>query len=319
MKPLETSVVNPLIKPAKLEKGDHVAVIAPASSPDKEAAEQAILLLQQMGLEVEIGSSLKREYGYLAGTDQQRVEEFHEAFLNPKIKAIFCVCGGYGTARIASLIDYELIRSNPKIFWGYSDITFLLHAIYQKTGLITFHGPMLSSDLSGDVHPLTRKTFEQLFHPTSLTYSESLRPIETLVDGYAEGPVVGGNLTLLASSIGTEFEIDCKNKILFLEDVDEEPYRIDRLLTQLKLAGKLVDARAILLCDFHNCVPPVKRQNSLSLEQLFQDHIVPFQKPTLRGFPIGHCSPNVAVPIGITASVNTEERTIVFKESGIAE
>ncbi|KHF39338.1 peptidase S66 [Halalkalibacter okhensis] len=305
-----------MIKPAKLERGDQVAVIAPASSPNIEAANRAIPFLEQLGLVVQVGSSLSREHGYLAGTDQQRVEELHAAFTDKQIKAIFCVCGGYGTARIASMIDYELIEANPKIFWGYSDITFLLHAIHQQTGLVTFHGPMLSSDLSENVHHLTRETFNQLFEPISLCYSDSIRPLDTLVEGYAKGPLVGGNLTLLTSSLGTEYEIDCLNKVLFIEEVDEEPYRLDRMLNQLRLAGKFADAKAIVLCDFHNCVP-MKRMQSLSINQLFYDHIVPFQKPTLSGLSIGHCSPNLAVPIGIEAHVDATKKTVTIIDSGI--
>ncbi|EGL83208.1 peptidase U61 LD-carboxypeptidase A [Caldalkalibacillus thermarum TA2.A1] len=307
------------LKPHALRRGDRIAVIAPASWPDREKTLKAFQFLKARGLEVVYGEALARQYGYLAGTDQERVEELHQAFADPDIKAVFCVCGGYGTARIAAHINYELIQAHPKIFWGYSDITFLLNAIYQRTGLVTFHGPMLSSDLGlEDVHPLTQETFEQLFAPTTLCYTNALQALETIVPGKAEGPLVGGNLSLLVSTLGTPFEIDTRNKILFIEEVDEEPYRIDRMLNQLKMAGKLEQAAGIVLCDFHNC-QPVKRKQSLTLDQIFKDHIAPLQKPTLSGFKIGHCSPNLAVPIGVMASMDTHKQALVIQEPGVSD
>lgn len=307
------------IKPHSLRQGDKVAVIAPASWPDREKAVRSFAFLREIGLDVVYGRALSRRYGYLAGADHERVEELHRAFLCPEIKAVFCVCGGYGTARIAAQMNYELIREHPKIFWGYSDITYLLNAIYQQTGLVTFHGPMLSSDIGVEgVHPLTKETFRQLFTPTALYYTNAVQPVETIVPGKAEGPLVGGNLSLLVSTLGTPFEIDTRNKILFIEEVDEEPYRIDRMLNQLKMAGKLAQADGIVLCDFHNCQPN-KRKQSLTLEQIFKDHIAPLQKPTLRGFKIGHCSPNLAVPIGVTARIDTQRRAFVIEEPGVTK
>ncbi|MFA9557559.1 LD-carboxypeptidase [Evansella sp. AB-rgal1] len=304
-----------IVKPAKLQKGDHVAVIAPASSPDVELAKKAIRFLEQLGLEVHVGDSLQHKHGYLAGTDRQRLSELHQAFGDPTIKGIFSVCGGYGTARIGNSIDFELLRANPKIFWGYSDITFLLNAIFQETRLVTFHGPMLSSDLGKDVHHLTRETFNQLFFPQKLRYSNEDAPLKTYVEGKATGPLVGGNLSLLVSTLGTDFEIDTKNKVLFIEEVEEEPYRIDRMLNQLKSAGKFEEASAIVLCDFHNCLPK-KTEDSLTLEQVFNDHIVPLGKPVLSGFSIGHCSPNLAVPIGIDVTLDADKKTLTFHETG---
>lgn len=306
-----------IIKPNRLRAGDTIGVIAPASWPNREKALKAEEFFKQFGCKVEFGRSLDRVHGYLAGTDQERIDEIHHMFADQKIKAIFCVCGGYGTARIASQLDYDLIRSNPKVFWGYSDITFLLLSIFQKTGLVTFHGPMLSSDLGADqVHPLTKETYNQVFQPTSLTYTEQLSPLTTLVEGKAEGPFVGGNLTLLVSTLGTPFEIDTRDKLLFIEEVDEEPYRIDRMLNQLKMAGKFEDAAGILLCDFHQCVPN-KRKLSLSLKEIIVDHIVSSGKPTLSGFTIGHCSPNLAIPIGVNAMIDTHSKTLTIQESSV--
>ncbi|MCY8797700.1 S66 peptidase family protein [Bacillus inaquosorum] len=305
-------------KPKALKKGDTVGVIAPASPPDPKKLETALLFLEELGLQVKLGKALKNQHGYLAGQDDERLADLHEMFRDEEVNAVLCACGGFGTGRIAAGIDFSLIRKHPKIFWGYSDITFLHTAIYQNTGLVTFHGPMLSSDIGlDDVHPLTKASYEQLFQETAFTYTEELSPLTVLVPGKAEGELVGGNLSLLASALGTPFEIDTRGKLLFIEDIDEEPYQIDRMLNQLKMAGKLTNAAGILVCDFHNCVP-VKREKSLSLEQVLEDYIVSAGKPALRGFKIGHCSPSFAVPIGAQAAMNTAQKTVVI-EAGVSE
>jgi muramoyltetrapeptide carboxypeptidase len=308
-----------IIKPRPLAAGDTIGVIAPASWPNKEKARKAADFFEGLGYKVQFGQSLDRVHGYLAGTDQERIDELHSMFADQNIKGIFCVCGGYGTARIAGQLDYELIRANPKVFWGYSDITFLHVSILQHAGLVTFHGPMLSSDLGADdVHPLTKETFTQVFRPTKLTHTEEIRPLTTYVEGKAKGQIVGGNLTLLVSTLGTPYEVDTKDKLLFLEEIEEEPYRIDRMLNQLKMAGKFEDAVGILLCDFHNCTPTT-RKPSLSLEEVFRDHIVSAGKPTLSGFSIGHCSPNLAVPIGVEGVIDTYSRTFLIEEAGVMD
>lgn len=306
-----------VLKPAPLAKGDAVGVVAPASPPNPEKAERAAALLENFGLTVHFGRSLTRKYGYLAGTDEERLEELHEMFADRNMKGIFCAGGGYGTGRIASRINYDLIRANPKIFWGYSDITFLLNAIFQRTGLITFHGPMLSSDLGEEeIHPLTLQSFRQVFRPQEITYTEEISPLQVLVEGEAEGRIVGGNLSLLTSTLGTPFEIDTKGKLLFIEEIDEEPYRIDRMLNQLKMAGKLEEAAGFLLCDFNNCGPR-KRKESLTLEQLFDHYIKPIGKPALSGFKIGHCSPHVAIPIGVRGRLATGSKMFITVEAGV--
>jgi muramoyltetrapeptide carboxypeptidase len=306
-----------MIKPNALKKGDTVGIIAPASPPNIENLKRALSFIDEIGLNVKLGKHIEREYGYLAGTDQERAEDVHSMFFNQEVKAIICACGGFGTARMASLLDYDLIKKNPKIFWGYSDITFLHTAIRQKTGLVTFHGPMLSSDFGeeGGVLPLTKHYFQQLFNKKNLIYNESLTPLEVMIEGTASGKLIGGNLSLIVSSLGTEFEIKTKDKLLLIEDIDEEPYAVDRMLNQLYMAGKLRDATGILVADFHNCVPK-KRKNSLSLDEVLTHYIQLAGKPAMKGFKIGHCSPNISVPLGTRAEMNTQEKTVMI-ESGI--
>jgi muramoyltetrapeptide carboxypeptidase len=306
------------VKPLMLKRGDTVGIIAPASPPKQELLGNALSFLEESGLAVKIGSSVYRQHGYLAGTDEERIDDIHTMFLDQEIKAIICACGGYGTGRIVSKLNYDLIKNNPKIVWGYSDITFLHTAIHQKTGLVTFHGPMLSSDIGlKDVHELTKKSFKQLFKQGPLEFTSKHSTLHTLVEGMASGPVIGGNLTLLVTTLGTEYEVNTKGKILFIEDVDEEPYKVDRMLNQLKMAGKFNDAAGIIIGDFKNCVPD-KRKESLTLDQLFVDHVIPANKPTMRGFQIGHSSPCLGIPIGSVANMNTKEQTLIV-ESGIRE
>ncbi|MRX53111.1 LD-carboxypeptidase [Bacillus sp. HMSC76G11] len=306
-----------MIKPQALKKGDTIGIISPASPPNKENLKRSLSFLEETGLKFKLGKHIEREYGYLAGTDEERAEDVHTMFQDQEVKAIICACGGFGTARMASLLDYDLIEKNPKIFWGYSDITFLHTAIRQKTGLITFHGPMLSSDFGEEagVLPLTKQYFQQLFENRMLTYDESLSPLEAMIEGNASGELVGGNLSLITSSVGTDFEIDTKGNLLLIEDIDEEPYAVDRMLNQLYMAGKLTDAAGILVADFHNCVPQ-KRKKSISLDEVLAHYIKLANKPALKGFKIGHCSPNISIPLGTHAEMNTYEKTVGI-ESGI--
>lgn len=304
-----------LIKPQRLKPGDTVGIMAPASWGDRDQIQAASACLEQLGLQVRLGDTLSKQHGYLAGTDEERARELNGMFADPGIKAIVCARGGFGTGRIADQLDYELIRANPKIFWGYSDITFLHTAILKKAGLITFHGPMMI-DLEKDNDPLTVQNYETMLHPSVLRYSEDISPLQVLVDGEASGQLVGGNLTLLTSTLGTPYELDTKGRLLFIEDIDEEPYRVDRMLNQLRLAGKFADAAGILICDFNNCVPN-KRKQSLTLDQVIEDHVVSAGKPTIAGFKIGHCSPNIAVPHGIVARMSTQDKVLECTEPGV--
>nr|WP_263327584.1 LD-carboxypeptidase [Neobacillus sp. Marseille-Q6967] len=304
-----------LQKPKRLKTGDTVGIIAPASPPNIENLERGIAFLRGLGLKVKVGKSVDDQYGYLAGSDQDRLDDLHDMFLDSEVNAVICACGGYGTARIASYIDYELIKKNPKIFWGYSDITFLHTAIRQKAELVTFHGPMLASDIGKeDTHPLSKAGFQKLFEPADLIYTEQISSLETLVEGEARGELVGGNLSLLVSSLGTAYEIDTVGKILLIEDVNEEPRAVDRMLNQLKMAGKLDCLNGILVGDFCDCTP--KRELSLSLDEVISHYVQSANKPALKGFLIGHCNPNISVPFGAQASFNTNEKRLIV-ETGI--
>ncbi|RFU70922.1 LD-carboxypeptidase [Peribacillus saganii] len=302
-------------KPKRLEKGDTVGIIAPASPPNHENLQRALQFFDELGLQAKLGKHLDNTKGYLAGSDEGRLSDLHEMFADKNVSAIFSACGGYGTARIASGIDYDLIRGNPKIFWGYSDITFLHTAIGKRAAMATFHGPMLASDIGKeDVLPLTKQMFSQLFQPQDIVYTEDLSPLETMIEGEAEGALTGGNLSLLVSTLGTPFELDTRDKLLLIEDVNEEPRAVDRMLNQLYMSGKLSDAAGILVADFKNCVP--EREQTLTLDEVIEHYVKLAKKPALKGFNIGHCSPNIGIPLGVKATLSTSAKQVII-ESGV--
>ncbi|MDT0159716.1 MULTISPECIES: LD-carboxypeptidase [Bacillus] len=303
------------IKPGLLKKGDAVGVVSPASPPDVQSLDRGIDFLKELGLEVREGKSVRKINGYLAGSDKERLEDLHDMFEDKEIKAVICAGGGYGTARIAADLDYGLIKANPKIFWGYSDITFLHTSIRQKTGLITFHGPMLASDIGkADAHPLSKQYFSQLFQPADSLYTEELSPLSAVVEGRAEGPLTGGNLCLIASTLGTSYEIDVKGKLLLIEDINEEPRSVDRMLNQLLMAGKLSEAAGVVVGDFNKCEP--QRDLSLSLDEVLDHYLIKAGRPAMKGFKIGHCSPHFSVPLGADAVLDTTEKQL-YVESGV--
>lgn len=307
--------------PPSLKKGDTIGVIAPASPIKTDDFEKAICFFQDLGLQVQLGKHLYEEYGYLAGTDEQRLEDFHDMITNPDIKGIIFARGGYGTARIAPAIDYSLIKKNPKIIWGYSDITFLHTAIRQRTGLVTFHGPMVVSDINKEAFDsLSASGFSQLFQPTRLVYSENISPLKVISYGTsgesAKGQLVGGNLSLIASTLGTPFEIDTKGKILFIEDIGEQPYQVDRMLQQLTQAGKIAEASGIVVGDFAESEP--KSTPSFTMEEVFQQYFGKLSIPVLSGFKIGHCFPHFAIPLGTEAILSAKEKTLTV-EPGVAQ
>lgn len=309
-----------LLKPKTLELGDTIGIIAPSSPVPQDALEKSLEIFTEYGYRVKLGKTVHEQYGYLAGTDEARAHDVNRMFADPDVDAIFCLRGGYGSPRILDRIDYECIRKNPKIFVGYSDITALHVAIHQKTGLVTFHGPMVA-ELVKSPHPLTWPTLFQ--HLTSCgpvgRYAEPRDMFQyTLTAGVAEGQLVGGNLCLLVALLGTPYEIDTKDKILFLEDIGEEPYSIDRMLTQLKLAGKLHSAKGIVFTDLSEAEPK-QYKNSLTIEQLLTDIVQPIGIPSYYGLKAGHCQPNLTMPYGIYARLNAAEGWIEFLEGGVKE
>ena len=304
------------MKAKRLKAGDTVGIVAPASPSDSSKVERAIKYLANMGYNVKAGESVYSSRGYLAGDDELRASDINNMFADDEVRAVFCLRGGYGSQRILGLVDFEGIRNNPKIFMGYSDITALLNAIYQRCGLITFHGPM-GGDFAGGLEKRTKRAMKNILESTD-PVGELPNPVtpEVVEEGKGSGILVGGNLSMVVASLGTPYEVDTRNKVLLLEDVFEEPYSVDRMLTQLKLAGKFESAAGIVLGDWGNSEPeePAK---SLSLEEVFEDVFKGLGKPVLKGFKIGHCKPNFTVPIGGEVSIDTCSRTLCILESAV--
>ncbi|PEY35167.1 LD-carboxypeptidase [Bacillus cereus] len=294
-----------MIHPNVLQQGDTVMMIAPAGPPILEHVLTGKRVLETMGLSVRIGQSVYEKYGYLAGDDTIRLQDLHESFANPEVKAVFCARGGYGSGRLLPYIQYELIRNNPKVFWGYSDITALHIAFSQYAGLVTFHGPMIE-ELGKGVDSLSLSSFNQLFHPysTILSGAECITAPSTCI---VSAPLIGGNLTVLVSTLGTPYEIYTANKIVLLEDVGEEPYRIDRMLNQLRLAGKLKECAGVVFTSCHDCMAS---KQSLSLQNILYDYLASYNIPVLFGLPIGHIQPNIGIPLGVTVTMDTERNTL---------
>jgi len=319
-----------VLKPPVLRPGDTVGMVAPASNAyEPEEIQIAKETMELYGFKVVLGRNINAQNGYLAGSDAQRAEDLNDMFRRPDIRGIVTFSGGYGCSRILPLLDYQQMQRSPKVVVGHSDITALLIGIYQKTGLITFHG---SSGLTG-VGDYAMEHFRRAIM-TPQPIGEIAKPpktaegtvernnrLITIVPGRATGQLIGGNLTLVTNLIGTPFEPDTRGKILFLEDIGEEPYRIDRMLTQLWLAGKLQDAAGIALGRFVDCYPKEFRPSffqTISLENVLRDRLEPLGKPTLYNLMFGHVRENAVLPIGATATLDATAKTLIVNENAVA-
>ncbi|WP_138419666.1 S66 peptidase family protein [Aquibacillus sediminis] len=301
-----------MIKPPALRKGDRVAIIAPAGPPDKEHMIQGKRVLEEMGLNVVLGRSLFDVKEDLVDLDQMRLADLHDAFFDPAIRGIFCANGGFGTARIAPLIDYGKIQRNPKIFWGYSDITYLLNAIQKCCDLVTFHGPMVASDLNDKARTKeTASSFLSLFTGESMTYDSSKSPLYTIVNGTGEGRLVGGNLTLLTNGLGTPYQVNTDGAILLIEDVQEPAFKIDLMLTHLEQAGVFDTVEGVVIGNFQ-----VDPDEDTKIKKVFQDFFASASFPVVEKFNIGHCQPNYGVPLGVNAKLTTSPPRLVI-DSGV--
>lgn len=300
-------------RPNRLKRGDTIGIIAPASAPNQEALQASLSFLTQLGLRYELGKTTTTQYGYLSATDDERLQDVEEMFRRDDIAGIFCACGGYGAARYVDRLDMDMIRQHPKVFWGYSDITVLHQAFMQQADLVTFHGPMLGSDVGKSTfHEKSAAQFQQLFAPTTLTYTNDFStPLTTMIPGIAKGRIVGGNLTLLASAVGTPYAPQTAGNLLLIEDVDEEPYRVDTMLNQLRLAHLFDDVAGVIIADFANAQPK-KRKATLSLEEVFDHYFRPLNVPVVRGFKIGHCQPHFALPLGTEAVLDATNQILTI-------
>ncbi len=310
-----------------LKPGDTVGLITPSTYvSDPDSLITAERTVRYFGLKPKMGRNVRRREGYLGGTIAERLEDLHEAFRDPEVKAIFPVRGGYGSGQLLDGIDYDLIRRNPKILAGYSDITALHLAIHKRTGLVTFHGPVTLSGFSDYTQNAFRRAlFESapLGVLTNPPESNALRPkhsLRAVRPGRARGPLVGGNLSLVASLMGTPFEIETRGRILFIEDVGEEPYSMDRMLTQLRLAGKLEQAAGIVFGECAGCRPRDYQPSfasTLSLGEVVDEILGRLRVPVLAGLTIGHTDDQLTLPLGVMATLDADRCELIVEEPAV--
>ena len=314
------------IKAKALAKGDIVGLITPSTFvSDPERLETAERTVRYFGLEPKWGKNVGKKWGYAGGTVDERLEDLHSMFADSSVKAVFCVRGGYSSGHLLDRIDYKLIQANPKIFAGYSDITAMHLAIHKMTGLVTFHGPVPVSAFTVFTQGSYRKAlFEArpLGELTNPPETNELRPrhhLHAIRPGTARGRLVGGNLSLIAATMGTPYEIDTRGKILFLEDVDEQPYSLDRMLTQLRLAGKLRDAAGIVWGECSDCRPkdfrPSFSDGTFTANEVAHHFFGRLDVPVLAGMTIGHTDDQLTLPEGVMAELDAGKGTLTLLEA----
>jgi len=296
---------NESIRPPRLKPGDTIGIVAPAGPFDPEKFMKGKAVLESMGFQTFFDEGIFQKHGFLAGTDSQRSDQVNRLFADPSVEAIVCARGGYGSMRILPFLDFETIQTHPKIFLGFSDISVLLAILYDRCGLVTFHGPLVTT-----LAKASEKTIMAM--KTALTSDAPLLMIPedgTLIKpGVCSGILAGGNLTTLCHLIGTPYTPNFKGKILLLEDVGEMPYRIDRMLTQMKLAGCFNEIAGLILGTFKEC----GQLNEIVgiFNTIFEDADIPI----LAGFDVGHGEHNLTIPMGLGATLDTDKKRLLFHE-----
>ncbi len=310
-----------IVKPPRLLKGDLIGLIAPASTPSApEKIEKGVRYLEQLGYRVKVGNHVLDQLGYLAGTDKDRADDLNAMLKDKQVKAIFTIRGGYGTPRILSLVDYRAARRNPKILVGYSDITALQLALLKTTGLVTFSGPMSGVEMWNSIDPYTEEHFWRVVtSPSKVGFLQNPDNEALSADrkGKATGRLLGGNLSLLISNLATPYSPDYRRAILVLEEVDEAPHRVDRMLTQLLNAGILRSIRALLLGRFTDCVPSDSTKPHLTVEQVLAGVKQALKVPVLSNLQYGHIPKKLTLPLGLRTQVDAKKGTIEIPEAAV--
>ena len=314
------------IKPARLKHGDTLGVVAPASAPaNPKNIDLALAALTRLGFNPKPAANLRKRFGFLAGTDRERADDIMEMFADQTVKGILCFRGGYGAARLLPLLDYHTILKNPKIFIGYSDITSLHGAFLAKANLVSFHGPMLNSDFIKDTIPgftlqSFLRTLMQPSAPGSIRQGYQKKTVRVLSPGNASGPLVGGNISILCASLATPYQPSLKGAILFLEDLNEEPYRFDRMLTQLLNAGLLQLVAGVAIGINKNCQDPKAKKCAeyrQTLEDVLKERLLPLKIPIVTGLPFGHVRHNATLPVGATVQLDGTQGDLSVIEAAV--
>lgn len=318
------------VKPKKLKLGDRIAVIAPGTAvSDPEEIIRAKQAAEYFGLVPVFGTNLEKGSGYKSRTISERLDDLHSAFRDDSINGVFCIRGGYGSPQILDGIDYELIRKKAKVFCGYSDITAMHLAINKHAGIVTFHGPVLASAFTPyTIDYLKKAIFESNSSGYSISNTDKLsnirpvHPVRTIKPGTAKGKLIGGNLSLISNLMGTPFEIETKGKILFIEDVGEEPFRLDRMLTQLKLAKVLQNSAGIIIGECKSCNYDGLQSSRVwdssfpeIIDRIFSDINV----PVFSGLTLGHTDDQATIPLGIEAEIDAGKCILTILENTVLD
>jgi muramoyltetrapeptide carboxypeptidase len=315
-----------LLKPRRLQPGDVVGVVAPATATYQQVELDVVReSLEALGLKVRVGEHVMNRYGSLAGADVDRAQDINGFFADRDVRAVLPTRGGWGSARLLPHLDFDTIRRNPKVILGYSDITALLNGIHARTGLITFHGPNGGGRWDAYSLDWTRRV---LFGGEAVAFTNPKttndRNVLTQIDnrtrvitpGKARGPLLGGNLSVLTGILGSPYVPDFTGAILFLEDVEEQPYRVDRMMTSLKLAGVLQRVRGVAFGTCSDCNPSAGYA-SFTLEEILNDHLKPLKVPAWQGAMIGHNMPQWTLPVGLDVEIDAGAGTITMTEPGV--
>lgn len=316
-----------LIKPRRLEPGDTIGIASPASPPpDPKNIDRSIDALEKLGFKPKLAPNARKRLGFLAGTDRERAGDLMRLFLDRQVKAILCQRGGYGAARLLPLLDYKIIRENPKIFVGFSDVTSLHCAFLVKSNLLSFHGPMLNSHfIRRDTPEFTvsgfLRTLARPDAPGSICAGYHKKTVRVLRRGITRGPLVGGNLSLLVTTIGTPWQPEFRGRILFLEDIGEVPYRVDRMLTHLLNCGLLQQVAGIAIGINADCKDPGAKgagEYRQTIDDVLEERLLPLKIPVVSGLPFGHVPCNATLPVGARAILDAENGDLLFPDAAVS-
>ncbi len=305
--------MTPPRKPPRLQQGDLIGVISPAAAVEAEMLRRGCEAIEHLGFPVRVGTHALNRHRFLAGTDEERAVELMTMFRDPAVRAVFCSRAGYGSGRLLPLLDFAQLAQTPKVFLGFSDITLLLNALLQRAALVCFHGPLVAGQFAMG---FASRSLTHLLNLLTTGYGEPSLPVPTVLRaGVAEGPLVGGCLSVVVATLGTPFAVETSGTILFLEDVGEKPYRVDRMLTQLKHAGKLEEVAGVVFGEMSGCFG--ESNDPALLLSVLADIFAEYAYPVGFGLPAGHGGDNFALPLGTCVRLDTRNRQLTFLEPAV--
>lgn len=312
------------MKAKALEKGGTIGIISPSSpSYNKSSLYRGVETLEKWGYKVVLSKNIDIKNGFFAGTDLQRAEDFNEMFRRDDVDAIMVTRGGYGAARILKYLNFDIIKNNPKLFLGFSDITTFHLAINKLTGLVTFHGPGMCNFndeyLTDYTHEYLKKAIFSKEPIGDIVLADKKKYVHAMNQGIAEGEIIGGNISILCSTLGTPYEVETDGKILFMEDLNTEPWVMDHMMAHLENAGKFKNVKGIVIGECVDCEPRAHNPNyyvDTSLEDIFEDYLKPLGIPILYGLPLGHTYDIATIPMGVNVRVDADHKKFTILESG---